>query len=109
MVHNRNILFWVINVKMNIFLRMSKMKFTRAEEEFRRFLRELRFAKDLTQAELAQRLELPQSYVSKYETGERRLDFVETALVCEALGLSLEEFAAAFSDRLAKIRRNRVR
>jgi transcriptional regulator with XRE-family HTH domain len=83
---------------------MPKTKFTRAEEAFRQFLRELRLDKGLTQAELAKRHRQPQSYVSKYETGERRLDFVETALVCEAIGLRLEEFAAAFSIRLAKLR-----
>jgi hypothetical protein len=44
----------------------------------------------------------PQSYVSKYETGERRLDFVETVLVCRALGVEIEDFAATFSDRLRK-------
>jgi transcriptional regulator with XRE-family HTH domain len=31
----------------------------------------------LTQAEVARRLSRPQSFISKFETGERRLDFVE--------------------------------
>lgn len=36
-----------------------------------------RQAAGLTQAELALRLKRPQSFVSKYETGERRIDLVE--------------------------------
>lgn len=39
----------------------------------------------LTQAELASRLGKPQSFVSKYESGERRLDVIEFILVCNAL------------------------
>jgi transcriptional regulator with XRE-family HTH domain len=40
----------------------------------------------LTQAEVAKRLGKPQSYVSKYETGERRLDVVEFLDVAAAVG-----------------------
>ena len=50
-------------------------------------LAEGRRASGLTQAELAARLGRPQSFVSKYETGERRLDVVEFLEVADALGL----------------------
>lgn len=50
----------------------------------------------LTQAELAKRLRRPQSFVSKYERGERRLDVVEFGEVVRAIGLDpirvLEKF-----------------
>ena len=46
-----------------------------------------RIAGDLTQEEVAQRLGRPQSFVSKYELGERRLDVVELLEVCAALGI----------------------
>jgi len=65
-------------------------------------LRQLRLSKNLTQAEIAARLQVPQSYVSKYETGERRLDFVETVLVCQALNVGIEEFAKRFSKELRR-------
>jgi transcriptional regulator with XRE-family HTH domain len=42
---------------------------------------------NLTQAELAKRLSRPQSFVSKYERGERRLDVVEFLEVTKALGM----------------------
>ena len=40
----------------------------------------------LTQQELADRLGKPQSFVAKYEGGERRLDVVEFAAVARAIG-----------------------
>ncbi len=40
----------------------------------------------LTQTELGEKLGRPQSYVSKYENGERRLDVVEFLEVMRALG-----------------------
>ena len=67
----------------------------------------MRVAKNLTQAEVARCLGLPQSYVSKYESGERRLDFVEATEVCEALGITIEDFAKTFTAKLAKARRTK--
>lgn len=84
---------------------VAKTKFTIPDDMFRGLVKELRLSKGLTQADLAFRLGHPQSYVSKYETGERRLDFVETALLCEALGIGVEEFAAAFAERVPKVHR----
>ncbi len=40
----------------------------------------------LTQQDLAERLRRPQSYVSKYERGERRLDVIEFLDIVEILG-----------------------
>ena len=37
-----------------------------------------------------------QAFVSKYETGERRLDFVEVREVCAAVGISLIDFVREF-------------
>ena len=42
---------------------------------------------DLTQVELSSRLKRPQSFVSKYERGERCLDVVEFGEVARALGV----------------------
>lgn len=75
---------------------------------FRLLLKEWRVAEGLTQAALADRLGRPQSYVSKYETGERRLDFAETAVICGALGRDIQQFAAAFCDRTQIERERRV-
>lgn len=39
----------------------------------------------MTQQQLSGKLNRPQSFVSKYENGERRLDFIEVMDVCAAL------------------------
>ena len=88
---------------------VSKTRYTQAGDAFRELLKEKRIEKNHTQSDVARHLGLPQSYVSKYESGERRLDFVETVLVCEALGMSIEEFAAAYSSKLDKSRRTERR
>lgn len=44
---------------------------------FLKFIIDARKRAGLTQQELADRLKKPQSYVSKYERGERRLDVIE--------------------------------
>jgi len=45
-----------------------------------------RNAAGLTQSQVAERLGRPQSYVSKFERGERRLDVIEFLEVCRKLG-----------------------
>lgn len=50
----------------------------------------------MRQTELAARLGCPQSYVSKYESGQRRIDLVELEAICQALGVTLGEFVKRF-------------
>jgi transcriptional regulator with XRE-family HTH domain len=61
--------------------------FTEKYERFRERLVAGRKAKDLTQMQVAERLGKPQSFVSKYERGERRLDLVEFLEVARAIGM----------------------
>ena len=60
-------------------------------------LRQVRLDAGLTQADLAERLDKPQSFVAKVETQERRLDVIEFAkwmVACDALELVAETVAA---------------
>lgn len=57
--------------------------------EFVSRLRSARKAKRLSQRDLGAALGKPQSYVSKVETCERRLDLIETAEWCLALDIQL--------------------
>jgi transcriptional regulator with XRE-family HTH domain len=63
-------------------------------------LRQVRVEAGMRQEDLAQALGMPQSVVSKFESGERRLDLLELSDVCEALGQSLTEFARRFEKLL---------
>jgi transcriptional regulator with XRE-family HTH domain len=46
------------------------------------------------------KLAVPQSVVSKYESGERRLDLMELNDVCAAMGVPLVEFVKRFAAPL---------
>jgi len=63
-------------------------------------LRQIRLDAKLRQVDLAERLGQPQSFVSKYESGERRLDILELRSVCKVVGISLEDFVAKLEERL---------
>lgn len=52
-------------------------------------LRDLRLQTGMTQAQLAERLQKPQSYVSKVERGERLIDPVELRWWCRETGADL--------------------
>jgi transcriptional regulator with XRE-family HTH domain len=64
---------------------MKKSELVASYERLRRSLIESRRKAGLTQQELANRLKRPQSFVSKYENGERRLEVIEFVEICRAL------------------------
>ena len=59
---------------------------------FTSLLRDERKKVGMTQAKLAKKLRRPQSYVSKYERGDRRLDVIEFIEVAQVIGFDLHEF-----------------
>ncbi|MGO9257910.1 MAG: helix-turn-helix domain-containing protein [Bryobacteraceae bacterium] len=63
-------------------------------------LREVREQKGLHQTDVAGALGRPQSFVSKYEAGARRLDLLELKEVCDAVGVELTEFVRRFEAAL---------
>jgi transcriptional regulator with XRE-family HTH domain len=79
---------------------MPKSIYSAEQEVLQDLLRQVRTESGLTQVELARKLKHPQSFVSKYESGERRLDAVELRQVCLALGLTLSKFADRFEKAL---------
>lgn len=67
-------------------------------------LRQVRLDARLTQADLAERLDKPQSFVAKVETQERRLDVIEFAkwmAACGSLG-AVSEIVTTVSEGLAE-------
>ncbi|WP_428541930.1 helix-turn-helix domain-containing protein [Profundibacter sp.] len=75
---------------------------TEAYQNFLAALVDLRKAKGLSQADLANLLGKPASFVGKCELGERRLDVVETFVILNALG---EEPAGFLEGCLGKAAR----
>ena len=63
-------------------------------------LRRIRLDAGLRQEDLAQRLGKPQPYVSRYESGERRLDILELREVCLALRVKLTDFVREFEKSM---------
>jgi transcriptional regulator with XRE-family HTH domain len=80
---------------------MEKTLHRAEQRKLQELLRQLRLAAHLRQHDLAERLGEPQSFVSKYETGERILDFVEVRDICRALGIPLVEFVRRLEESLA--------
>jgi transcriptional regulator with XRE-family HTH domain len=77
-----------------------------SSKEYRVFLRELRATRErngLTQIDVAARLNETQSFVSKCERGERRLDIVELREFCRAIGVSLTLFVRDLDQMLASL------
>ena len=65
----------------------AKSIYSESYERFLTLLIEARKNAGLTQQQLADLLKRPQSYVSKYERGERRLDVIEFLSITKILNV----------------------
>lgn len=75
---------------------MDKAIYSVDQRRLTALLRVTREAAGLRQTDVAEALGEPQSFVSKYESGERRLDLIELKQVCAALGVTLTSFVKDF-------------
>ncbi|KQO28867.1 XRE family transcriptional regulator [Acidovorax sp. Leaf84] len=75
---------------------MFKTRYSRRYRQFLDALCKARGSAGLTQVQLAKKLRVSQSWVSKCERGERRLDVVELEIWCAALGLEINQFLGSF-------------
>jgi len=66
--------------------RIRKSVHSPEQQLLRELLIAARDEADLTQQKLAKRLGKPQSFIAKYEGGERRLDVVEFIVIARAIG-----------------------
>lgn len=78
---------------------MAKSIYSPEQRRLIALLRHLREKAGLRQVDLAERLGRHQSFVSKYESGQRRLDLVELQQVCRALRVTLADFVAQFEQQ----------
>lgn len=88
--------------------RFTKTIFSDHSSKLIELLREARENAGLTQIQAAERLGCRQTFISKIECGERRLDVVEFSLICLAYGVSpgevLESFISAAKLPITKNR-----
>ena len=70
---------------------VKKASFSAEYKLLCKLLRDARVNAGLSQEEVAKRLNRPQSYVSKYESGERRLDVIEFMRVATVLKVAPED------------------
>jgi transcriptional regulator with XRE-family HTH domain len=69
---------------------------------FLQVLRTTRERAGLTQVQLARKIGETQTFVSKCERGERRIDVVELRTFCQAFGLTLKDFVAVLERAIRK-------
>ena len=79
---------------------MEKSVYTDEYFSVTELLREVRIAAQLTQVQLAKKLGQSQSFVSKYECGDSRLDIIQLRTVCARLGITLADFVARLEGKL---------
>ena len=69
----------------------------------RHALRDLREQSELTQIQLATQLEKPQSYVSKIESGERKIDVLDVRNYCRACGTDWLTFLTTLEQKMTEL------
>jgi len=79
---------------------MEKSIFTDEYATLRALLRETRQTAGLSQVQLAEKLGQSQSFLSKIEQGDRRLDLIQLRTICLALGTTLPRFVERLEERL---------
>ena len=60
----------------------------------------LRIGAGLRQSDLAALIDEPQSFISKVEQGERRLDIIELRVIVNVMGITLADFIKEFEKNI---------
>lgn len=82
------------------------MKLSRSEQDnkaLQELLRDFRVEANMRQEDVAERLNIPQSFVSKYESGERRLDVLEVRSLCAVFGVTFLEFVSRLEAKITMV------
>jgi transcriptional regulator with XRE-family HTH domain len=76
---------------------------------FRSLLVAAREEAGLTQVNIAEKLGKPQSFISKYERGERRLDFTEFVELADLLEIDIADFVSRYQSAISQTSSQRLR
>lgn len=85
---------------MHYSLLMKRSIWDKEYNALRKALKKLRKDQGLSQLELANILDKPRTYVTKYETADRNLDFVEVIKVCKALNSDPISFIKVYLKKI---------
>ena len=83
---------------------MKKTLNTKESKILLEMLYQLRSSSGIRQSDLAQMLKVPQSFISKLESGERRIDLIELRAILKCLNTNLIEFITELEKRLNESR-----
>ena len=79
---------------------MKGKRSKKAQIILQNLLKEKRKIRNISQREMAKLVSFPQPTISKYESGERKLDLIELIEVCHALNIKLSDFVLEFEKRV---------
>jgi len=83
---------------------MEKSIYTTEYDTMLRLLRQAREEAGVTQVQLATKLKLTQSLLSKMERGDVRLDIIQLRTICRVLGTTLPAFVQELERELSSRR-----
>jgi len=86
---------------------MKKTIYSQELEAFLGLFREMRVEAGLRQEDLAKLIEEDQSSISRYESGQRRVDVIELWRICQAMGCSFTDFTARLDGILSEMAESR--
>jgi transcriptional regulator with XRE-family HTH domain len=81
---------------------MEKSIYSARYRALLQLLKKVREDAGLTQTQLARKIGETQTFVSKCERGERRIDVIELHTFCRAFGVSLKQFVAALERSISR-------
>lgn len=83
---------------------MNRFRHSPPHAALRELLTKKRKEKEILQSALAKKLKKPQSYISKYENGEKNLDIIEILGILDALNEEPKQFFNIFIDKYKEIK-----
>jgi transcriptional regulator with XRE-family HTH domain len=79
---------------------MKKSLKSKDQKSLLELLYQLRITSGLKQSELADMLKVPQSFISKIESGERRVDLMELRAILKCLNTDIIEFVTELENKI---------
>lgn len=83
---------------------MNRFRHSLPHQAIRELLLSIRTDKKILQADLSKKLKKPQSYISKYENGEKNLDLIEILNILNSMDEDPELFLKRLIERLKNLK-----